>query len=157
MWTNTHTNIHLSVSVFFFDLMLHLGVYCSLEIGCYMRFVAYPITKTTFHSQFTSLYFTSHLSASHLKKETHTHTSPLTNLSKSKSKSKSCYDRRSVSQYVVVSSSLWNLWRRYYILSESCCVVSVGRPLWREGESVSCQSLSAVFSPLSQINAFSYL
>jgi hypothetical protein len=26
------------------------------------------------------------------------------------SKSKSCYDRRSVSQYVVVSSSLWNLW-----------------------------------------------
>jgi hypothetical protein len=26
------------------------------------------------------------------------------------SKSKSCYDRRSVSQYVVVSSSLWNPW-----------------------------------------------
>jgi hypothetical protein len=32
---------------------------------------------------------------------------------------------------------------RYYILSESCCVVSVGRPLWREVESVSCQSLSS--------------
>jgi hypothetical protein len=29
---------------------------------------------------------------------------------KSKSKSKSCYDWRSVSQYVVVSSSLWNPW-----------------------------------------------
>jgi hypothetical protein len=28
----------------------------------------------------------------------------------SKSKSYSCYDRRSVSQYVVVSSSLWNPW-----------------------------------------------
>jgi hypothetical protein len=27
-----------------------------------------------------------------------------------KVKSKSCYDRRSVSQYVVVSSSLWNSW-----------------------------------------------
>jgi hypothetical protein len=40
---------------------------------------------------------------------------------------------------------------RYYILSESCCVVSVGRPLWREVESVSCQSLSTVFSPLSKI------
>jgi hypothetical protein len=40
---------------------------------------------------------------------------------------------------------------RYYILSESCCVVSVGRPLWREVGSVSCQSLSSVFSPLSKI------
>jgi hypothetical protein len=36
---------------------------------------------------------------------------------------------------------------RYYVLSESCCVVSVGRPLWREVGSVYCQSLSSVFSP----------
>jgi hypothetical protein len=40
---------------------------------------------------------------------------------------------------------------RYYFLSESCCVVSVGRPLLREVGSVSCQSLSSVFSPLSKI------
>jgi hypothetical protein len=40
---------------------------------------------------------------------------------------------------------------RYYFLSESCCVVSVGRLLWREVGSVSCQSLSSVFSPLSKI------
>jgi hypothetical protein len=40
---------------------------------------------------------------------------------------------------------------RYYFLSESCCVVSVGRPLWREVGSLSCQSLSSVFSPLSKI------
>jgi hypothetical protein len=30
------------------------------------------------------------------------------------------------------------------ILSEFCCLVSVGRPLWREVGSVSCQSLSAI-------------
>jgi hypothetical protein len=41
---------------------------------------------------------------------------------------------------------------RYYFLSESCCVVSVGRPLWQEIGSVSCQSLSTVFSPLSKFN-----
>jgi hypothetical protein len=40
---------------------------------------------------------------------------------------------------------------RCYILSERCCVVSVGRPLWREVGSVFCQSLSIVFSPLSDI------
>jgi hypothetical protein len=40
---------------------------------------------------------------------------------------------------------------RYYFLSESCCVVSVGPPLWREVGSVSCQSLSSMFSPLSKI------
>jgi hypothetical protein len=30
------------------------------------------------------------------------------------------------------------------ILSEFCCLVSLGRPLWREVGSVSCQSLSSV-------------
>jgi hypothetical protein len=40
---------------------------------------------------------------------------------------------------------------RCYILSESCCVVSVGCPLWREVGSASCQSLSSVFSPLSKV------
>jgi hypothetical protein len=40
---------------------------------------------------------------------------------------------------------------RYYFLSEGCCLVSVGRPLWRDVGSVSCQSLSTVFSPLSNI------
>jgi hypothetical protein len=40
---------------------------------------------------------------------------------------------------------------RCYILSECCCVVCVGRPLWREVASVSCQSLSSLFSPLSDI------
>jgi hypothetical protein len=33
---------------------------------------------------------------------------------------------------------------RILILSEFCCVVFVGRPLWREVGSVSCQSLSAI-------------
>jgi hypothetical protein len=33
-----------------------------------------------------------------------------------------------------------------FILSESCCLVSVGRPLRREVGSVSCQLLSAVFA-----------
>jgi hypothetical protein len=36
------------------------------------------------------------------------------------------------SQYVLVSSTLVGLTTRYYFLSECCCLVSVGRPLWRE-------------------------
>jgi hypothetical protein len=39
-----------------------------------------------------------------------THRGMKWNEQKWKSKSKSCYDRRSVSQYVVMSSSLWNPW-----------------------------------------------
>jgi hypothetical protein len=43
-------------------------------------------------------------------------------------------------------------WRRAHlgtcdqilILSECCCLVSVGRPFWREVRSVSCQSVSAI-------------
>jgi hypothetical protein len=31
---------------------------------------------------------------------------------------------------------------RYYLLSETCCLVSVGRPLWREVGFVSCHSKS---------------
>jgi hypothetical protein len=41
---------------------------------------------------------------------------------------------------------------RYYFLSESWCVVSVGRPLWRGVEYVSCQSLLAALSPLPKFN-----
>jgi hypothetical protein len=65
-------------------------------------------------------------------------------------KSKSCYDWRSVSQSVCLGVKFTlELVTLYYSLSESCCVVSVGRPLWWEVGSVSCQSLSSVFSPLS--------
>jgi hypothetical protein len=61
-------------------------------------------------------------------------------------KVKSRYDWRSVGRSASVS------WRRAHfgtcdqilILSEFCCLVSVGRPLWREVGSVSCQSLSAL-------------
>jgi hypothetical protein len=68
----------------------------------------------------------------------------LTSSSQSQSQSQShvTTDGQSVSLALVT---------RCYILSESCCVVSVGPPLWREVESVSCQSLSVVFSPLSTI------
>jgi hypothetical protein len=56
------------------------------------------------------------------------------------SKSKLLYDWRSVSQSVsqnvLVSSSLVALATRYYFLSEIYGLVSVGRPLWREDESV---------------------
>jgi hypothetical protein len=57
---------------------------------------------------------------------------------------------RSVSQSVCLGVvSTVELVIIYYFLSESCCIVSVGRPLLREVGSVSCHSLSAVFSPLS--------
>jgi hypothetical protein len=41
---------------------------------------------------------------------------------KIKSKSKLLYDCLSVSQYVLVSSTLVGLAARYYFLSESCCL-----------------------------------
>jgi hypothetical protein len=82
--------------------------------------------------------------------------------------SKLFYNWRSVSQYVLVSSTLAGLATIYYwtwsnvtmdgrsvsmtwrpahcgtcdqilILSKFCCLVSVGRPLWQEVRSVSCQ------------------
>jgi hypothetical protein len=58
--------------------------------------------------------------------------------------------RLTVGQYVLVSSSLWDLWPDI-IFCLKVAVVSVGRPLWREVGSVSCQTLSVVFSPLSTI------
>jgi hypothetical protein len=48
-----------------------------------------------------------------------------------------------VSQYVFVSSTLVGLATRYYFLSESCGIVSVWRPLWREDR-------SAIFSVIAQ-------
>jgi hypothetical protein len=58
---------------------------------------------------------------------------------KPKSKSKLLYGRRSVSQYVLVSSSLVGLATRYCFLSECCLkfcgLVSLGRPLWLNGPS----------------------
>jgi hypothetical protein len=63
----------------------------------------------------------------------------------SMSKSKSCYDWRSVSQYVLVSRPFWNLWSDIIF----CLKVAV-LSLWREVGSASCQSPSAVFSPFSK-------
>jgi hypothetical protein len=52
-------------------------------------------------------------------------------ISKSRSKSNLYYDRRSVGQSILVSSTHLGLKTRY-IPSESCGFVDVGRPLWRE-------------------------
>jgi hypothetical protein len=57
------------------------------------------------------------------------------------SKSKSHYDWRSVSQYVLVSSPIWDIWPEIPP-PPSYCLVFLGRPLWREVGSVICQSLS---------------
>jgi hypothetical protein len=51
--------------------------------------------------------------------------------------------RLTVSQSVLISSTLVGSTTRYYFLPECCClkiccVVSVGRPLWREDGSVVC-------------------
>jgi hypothetical protein len=57
-----------------------------------------------------------------------------------------------ISQSVCLGvKSTLELVTRYYFLSESGRVVSVGRPLWREVGPISCHSLSAVFSPLSKM------
>jgi hypothetical protein len=52
------------------------------------------------------------------------------------------YDRRSVIQYVLVLSTLVGLATRYYFLSECCCLVSVGRPLWREDGFAICSLIT---------------
>jgi hypothetical protein len=69
------------------------------------------------HAPFSSLYSQLHLA------------------SKSKSKSKLCYDRRSVGQSVLVSSTHLGLTISVLLLSDSCGVVDVGRSLWRENGS----------------------
>jgi hypothetical protein len=51
------------------------------------------------------------------------------------SKSKLCYDRRSVGQSVLVSSTHLGLTTRFLLLSDSCGFVDVGRSLWRENGS----------------------
>jgi hypothetical protein len=53
-----------------------------------------------------------------------------------KSKSKLCYDRRSVGQSVLVSSTHLRPKIRFLLLSDSCGFPDVRRPLWREGGSV---------------------
>jgi hypothetical protein len=56
-------------------------------------------------------------------------------ISKSKSKSKLCYDRQSVGQSFLVSSTHLGLKTRFFLLSQSCWFVDVGRSLWRENGS----------------------
>jgi hypothetical protein len=52
-----------------------------------------------------------------------------------KSKSKLCYDRLSVGQPGLVSSTLLGLTTRFVILSDSCGFVEVGRSPWQENGS----------------------
>jgi hypothetical protein len=52
------------------------------------------------------------------------------------SKLKSSCDRRSVGQYVIVSSSHLELMTRSFFLSDNCWFLDVGCPLWREDGSV---------------------
>jgi hypothetical protein len=47
-----------------------------------------------------------------------------------------CYDRRSVGQSVLVSSTHIGLTTRFLLLSDICRCVDVGRSLWRENGSV---------------------
>jgi hypothetical protein len=50
MLTIMLTNIHISVSVFFFHYRYIWECIVVWKIGCFTRFVAYPVTKTMFHS-----------------------------------------------------------------------------------------------------------
>jgi hypothetical protein len=52
------------------------------------------------------------------------------------SRSKLWYDRRSVEQSVLVSSTYLGPRTRCLLLSNSCGFIDVGRPLWREDASV---------------------
>jgi hypothetical protein len=63
-------------------------------------------------------------------------TNSLLQLSTLESKSKLCYDRRSVTQSVLVSSPELGPKTRFLLLSDSCGFPDVGRPLWREDECV---------------------
>jgi hypothetical protein len=50
--------------------------------------------------------------------------------------------RLTVSQYVLVSSTLVGLATRYYLLSEICGLVSLRRPLWREDGPAVCSAIT---------------
>jgi hypothetical protein len=52
------------------------------------------------------------------------------------SQSMLCYDRLSVGQSVLVSSTHLGLTTRFLLLSDSCGFVNLGRPLWREYGSI---------------------
>jgi hypothetical protein len=67
-----------------------------------------------------------------------------------KSKSKSHCGWRSASQYVLVSSPIWDFWPEIFFFLQSYCLVFLGRPLWREVGSVICQSLSLQSTIVSQ-------
>jgi hypothetical protein len=60
---------------------------------------------------------------------------PHSMLLKSKTKSKLCYERWSVGQSVLVSSTYLGLKTRFF-LSDSCRFVDVGHPFWRDDGSV---------------------
>jgi hypothetical protein len=62
----------------------------------------------------------------------------LSNLLKSNSKSKLCYDWRSAGQSVLEQSTHLGLTTRSWLLSDSCELVDLGRPLWREHGSAVC-------------------
>jgi hypothetical protein len=59
-------------------------------------------------------------------------------------KSKLCYDRRSVGQSVLVSSTHLGPKTRFLLLSDSFTSVDVGRALWREGGSVAYKCLASI-------------
>jgi hypothetical protein len=54
------------------------------------------------------------------------------------SKSKLCYDRRSAGQSILEQSTRLGLTTRSWLLSDSCGVVDLGCPLWREDGSAVC-------------------
>jgi hypothetical protein len=68
-------------------------------------------------------------------------------------KPKSCYNWRSISVSRCQAHSetcdqiLLSVWR---LLSESCCLVSVGRPLWREAGFVICPQSVVIYQYLHQ-------
>jgi hypothetical protein len=65
--------------------------------------------------------------------------------SSQESESELLYNWRSVSQYVLVSSPIWDFWPEilfFFCFSLKVTVLSnLGRPLWREVGSVICQSV----------------
>jgi hypothetical protein len=70
------------------------------------------------------------------------------------SESELLYNWQSVSQYVLVSSPIWDFWPEIFFFwgggGGSYCLVIWGRPLWREVGSVICQSLSLQSTVVSQ-------
>jgi hypothetical protein len=135
------TKIMFHSSVLLFFVPLHLQMYKSTHhLICHFhnKYTTY-VQSVHLKCWNTSFYYITCTSSLHHKPNSSPHICRW-------SRSYFTTDSQSVSQYVLVSSTLVGLVTRYYIvgmlLSEICGLVSIWRPLWQEDGSAICNVIT---------------